>query len=261
MKKVIFYTTDNLKLTGLWHLPHKPANKVVILAHGITTDKDDAGSFINLYKFLIKNGYAVFRFDFRGSGESEGKSMDMTVAGEIADLSAAVDLVQKAGFKKTFLLAASFGGSIAAFYTASHINFLDGLCLWNPVLNYKHTFIKPTLPWIIDKVGHMRAEIAKQGWTTLGSRKFVIGRQLWNEWKKLKPYQYLNKIKIPTRIIHADTDTYVPFSDSKKYVYNLLKGDLITVKNGEHGFHGEEDGQMEAHQATLEFFDKLASHS
>jgi alpha/beta superfamily hydrolase len=258
MKKVTFNTTDNLILTGVFDFPEKniDKNKIIILAHGITVDKNEGGVFVSLSNFLTKNGYTTFRFDFRGSGESEGNSVDMTIKGEVDDLNSAINYIKSEGYTEVALLAASFGGSIASFYAAEKQSNLKALCLWNPVLNYDHTFVTPTVPWIIDKVGHMVTEIKKQGWTTLGSRKFVIGKNLWNEFLELEPYKKLKQILIPTIIIHAREDSYVPYSDSEEYISLLKNGKLITIENGEHGFHGKENGEETAQRETLKFFKK-----
>ena len=66
MKKVQIETADGMKLAGVWHIPSKPTKKAIILAHGITVDKDEDGVFVNLANKLCGMGYAVLRFDFRG---------------------------------------------------------------------------------------------------------------------------------------------------------------------------------------------------
>lgn len=59
---------------------------------------------------------------------------------------------------------------------------------------------------------------------------------------------------IPTIIIHGTNDKYVPYEDAKKYVNNLKKGKLITLKNGEHGFQDRIEDKVKAKQETLKFF-------
>lgn len=255
--KVFFYSKDGLRLVGIWNIPKSNTLKAIILVHGITVDKDEDGIFIELAELLKENGYAVFRFDFRGHGESEGRSVDMTIAGELLDLDAAVMEVKSKGYKKIGLLAASFGGSIAALYVAQNQEKIRCLCLWNPCLNYDHCFLNPFLPWLRNKIGSMRKDFKEKGWTTLGSRKFKIGKQLFDEMEQLFPYKVVSKINIPTIIIHGDQDTYVPYKDSKKYLKYLKEGELVTIKGGEHGFHDIKKHTETANQATLTFFKKF----
>jgi hypothetical protein len=149
---------------------------------------------------------------------------------------AAAEVLSKR-FNNIGLLGASFGGSIAALYASKWQEKLKCLCLWNPVLNYNHTFLNPTLPWIRNRKEHMKKEVEEKGWTTLGSGKFILGKPLFEEMAELYPYEALSKIKIPTVIIHGTSDTKVPFRDSKEYVSFLPFGRLIPIDGAEHGFH------------------------
>lgn len=254
MGKIFFKSDNGLKLCGVWHVPTKPANKSIVMAHGITVDKDENGAFIQLADELCQAGFAVLRFDFSGHGESEGKSVDMTITRERRDLEAAIDEAKK-NYSEIGLLGASFGGgtSVLFFNVARNQNKLKCLCLWNPVLNYDHTFLNPTLPWIRERKTHMVKEIQEKGWTTLGSNNFVIGKPLFEEMAILKPYEALKEITIPTVIIHGDKDSKVSYEDSKEYVNYLNNGSLITIKGAEHGFH-ELSATTQANKETIRFF-------
>lgn len=255
MKKIFFRSIDGLSLCAVWHVPKEKTSKAIILAHGITVDKDENGLFARLADSLERNGYAVFRFDFRGHGESGGKSIDMTIDGEVLDLEASLREVKSKGYSEIGLLGASFGGGVSALYVSEHQESIKCLCLWNPVLNYDHTFLNPTVPWIKDKREYMMKEIQEKGWTTLGSRKFVIGKALFDDMAKLYPFMVLKNITIPTVIIHGTKDTKVPYEDSKEYVTSLKKGTFITFDGAEHGFHDNEEADK-AIEATIKFFQK-----
>lgn len=251
MNKVAFISQNGLKLTGIWHLPSNPTTKAVVLAHGITVDKDESGIFVELAEKLAEDGYGVFRFDFRGHGESEGKPEDMTLSGEINDLTSAVEHVKQKGFKDVGLVGASFGGGIAALYASKNQDKLKALCLWNPCLDYDHCFLNPTLPWLVERKGHMRKEIESRGWTTVGSRKYKIGKNLWEEMGRYTPFEGIRQIRIPLAVLHAKNDSYVPYEDSKNYVQGV--GELITISGGGHGFH-DKPFDKEAIGVTRSFF-------
>lgn len=254
MNKIFFKSTDGTKLCGVWHLPKAPTNKAIILAHGITADKDESGVFIDLAELLKDNGFAVFRFDFRGSGESGGKSVDLTIQGEIVDITAAINKVKSSGYTQIGLLGASFGGGASILYSSKQQEQIKCLCLWNPVLNYDHCFLHATTDWVKDKVGHMRQDFEEKGWTTLGSAKFVIGKQLFAEMENLFPYKELKKITIPIVILHGTKDKHVPYEDSKEYIKG--NGEFVTIVGASHGFHEKGRIQNEAFNNTLEFFRK-----
>lgn len=252
MKKITFPSLDGTKLCGVWHILANKTQKAIVLAHGITADKDESGTFIELAELLKDNGFAVFRFDFRGSGESGGKSVDMTIKGEMDDLAGAVDEVKKKGYAHIGLLGASFGGAVAILYSSKHQGELKCLCLWNPVLDYDHCFLNAITDWVKDKVGHMRKDFEEKGWTTLGSAKFAIGKQLFDEMEKLYPYLELKKIKIPVVILHGTEDKHVPYEDSKQYSEGVAE--LVTITGASHGFHEKGRIQQEAFRSTLAFF-------
>jgi uncharacterized protein len=256
MEKVFFKTSDNLTLCGIWQVPQKETKKAIVLAHGITVTKDEEGIFPELSQMLVEKGYAVFRFDFRGHGESEGKSVDMTITGELDDIAAAVTEVTKRGYEELGLLGASFGGGIASLYAENYQTLLRALCLWNPCLNYEHALINPTLSWISERNEARKEEIETQGWTTIGSRRFVIGKPLYEEMYKTFPYQALSHIIIPTAIFHGTEDTYVPYEDSVEYANSLLNGEFYSIENGKHGFQEPKEQRQEVLQKTVAFFTK-----
>ena len=255
MKKVFFNSKDGTKLCGVWHLPFIKTSKAIVFVHGITVDKNESyDGFVKLADFLCENGFACFRFDFRGAGESEGKSVDMTIQGELEDLSSAVDMVASQGYVSTGLLGVSFGGGISTLYAVQNQSKLKCICLCSPVLNYEHCFLHPYLPWIKDKIGQMRVDFEEKGWSELGSRKMRIGEQLFKEMGKVFPYEEIKKIKIPLTIIHGTKDTYVPYEDSKEYINGV--GNLVTIKEGGHGLGNNIDEQKQIFDAIKYFFNK-----
>ena len=60
MQKIFFKSKDGLKLCGVWHFLDKPTTKAVVLAHGMTVDKNENGIFVELAELLKKNNFAVF---------------------------------------------------------------------------------------------------------------------------------------------------------------------------------------------------------
>lgn len=259
MQKVFFKNRSRLKLCGIWHLPKNKTNKAIILAHGLTVDKEEQGIFEPLANRLKENGYAVFRFDFSGFGESDGNSIDMTLTTEINDLTASINEVKENGFNKIGLLGASFGGGIVPLLPQNVLNQLSALCLWNPSLNYYHILLDPIVPHYIPFKKIWEKDLKEKGYTRMGSAKVKIGKKLFDEMRILKPYEALKKIIVPTIIVHSIKDTYVPYEDSKKYVKYLMNGELITIENLGHGFQEEDPENYKTNIPiikTVEFFTK-----
>ncbi len=253
---MFFENKDGLKLCGILSLPEKETNKCIVLCHGITVDKNESGNvFKKLSDLLVKEGLATFRFDFRGHGESEGSSLDLTVTDEVRDLESAMEFLKKRGFDEFGILAASFAGGPVALFVGKHPDNIRAIIFWNSIIDYD-SLLKPKLPWPKKYFGKEAMEkLERDGYIEIGRREFKIGKPLIEELKKLKPWEKLLNVKIPTLFIHGDADTYVPYDDSVKYS-KMLGAKLVTIENGEHGLVEPEEFEK-ASKAAIEFFKKF----
>jgi hypothetical protein len=259
MQKVFFKNKSGLRLCGIWHFPKIKTGKAIILALGLNVDKDEEGIFKPLSERLVNNGYAVFRFDFRGHGESEGNSVDMTVAGEVEDLDVAIDEVVLNNYRTVGLLGGSLGGPVSVYSTLNKPDDIKALCLWNPALNFDTAFLNPVTSHLKDKIIQIRKDFEEKGFTIMGRNKKTIGKQFFEEMKNLYPFEELKKISVPTIIVHSKADTYVPYNDSVEYVRLLPNGELITLEGIGHGFQEENEEDYKTSEAiakTVEFFKK-----
>ncbi|OGH28218.1 MAG: hypothetical protein A3E12_00595 [Candidatus Levybacteria bacterium RIFCSPHIGHO2_12_FULL_39_9] len=254
-EKVFFDTSDGLKLCGILSTPKQKTDKCIILCHGIgNVDKEEDGVFTQLAKKLTDVGFAVFRFDFRGQGESEGKSIDMTITKEMEDLESAIKFLQEKEYREFGILGASFGGGAVSLFTSKHSELVKALVLWNAGIDYSSK-ITPVTPWgkkYFGKPAFDRAE--KFGFTEIGSKGFNVGKNLMDEIKILEPWKGLVGINNPILFIHGDKDSYIPYSDSVKYSKLFKNAKLITIEGGEHGFHDNSKHAEQADKATAEFF-------
>lgn len=256
-EKIYFWTSDKIKLCGILTRPDVQTNKCLILCHGITVDKNEGGIFSGLAQKLADTGFAFFRFDFRGHGESQGYPTEVTIAGEINDIEAAFEYLKGKGFTKFGIISASFAGGPVSFFISKHPEHVKALILWNSLIDYDSHIQGAGTIWRRKYWGKPALERAKKfGFTQIGSRKFKVGLPLIEEVYTLKPWKELLKVEIPTLFIHGDKDTYVPYQDSVKYSQMVKNGGLITVKGAEHGFHDRPEDAETADKATIEFFAK-----
>ncbi|MBW2969693.1 lysophospholipase [Candidatus Woesearchaeota archaeon] len=250
MEEKVYFNSDGLKLCGI--LNRQETDKCIILCHGITVDKEEDGIFTNLSEKLAQKGYAVFRFDFRAHGESEGDSKNLTITGEKKDLEAAYALLQKQGYKQFGILAASFAGGAASLFAAEHPE-IKALVLWNALVDYDSA-LNPTLSWPRKNFGpEAQKKLETQGYMEIGSSKYKVGPKLIEEMRQIKPWQELKKTKIPMLFVHGDKDTYIPYEDSVKYA-KMLKAKIEIIKDAEHGFHDNKKQEKQADKATIQFF-------
>ena len=233
-------TEDNFELDTILNNLHSPNG--IIFVHGMTVDKNDEGIFFRAEKKLNKIGFSTLRFDFRAHGKSQGDSVkDFTISGEIKDLEAVVDYFENKGVKNIGLGGASFGGSISALYAGKHSNKIKALFLANPCLNYEKCFLNPTTVWARKYFKNIFERIDKDGFVEIGSQKFQLGRQLFEEMKNYNPCDELDKFKYPLFIVHGNEDSKISYCDVITCFNSLSNKDkeLKIINGSEHGFHNE----------------------
>lgn len=173
---VSFHNAEE-KLAGILTTPTEGRrHPIVVMFHGFTGQKDelsivntDEAIFSRTARMLAEKGIASLRFDFRGSGESDGAWEDTTFESQISDAYAALDYIAEipgVRANKIGVIGYSQGGLVAA--AIAHDRRIDSVALWNPVANpyitystiltpasiaeglalpNKNVALKMTLPW------------------------------------------------------------------------------------------------------------------
>ena len=126
-QEVDFQNTDeNIKLSGTLIAPKTNYDKIVIIVPG--SGRDTRYAHFVLAEELLKNGIAVYRFDERGIGKSEGE-FDTSATSLTDDLTFAILELRRLDFTKFHqigVLGHSLGGiaSIGAYEKNPNIDFL-----------------------------------------------------------------------------------------------------------------------------------------
>src|SRR5712664_4264179 len=114
-------TLDELHLAGTLVTPDGTTDRVVVLVHGGGVTREEGGFFTRLAEGLADADVASLRFDLRAHGASEGRQEDLTLAGIVNDIRAAVDhLAFLTGIGPVTLIGASFGGGVSAFFASRY---------------------------------------------------------------------------------------------------------------------------------------------
>ena len=110
-ENVFFKTGDGIELNG-WFFPantHSPrAHLAVLVCHG---NGGNISHRLALYRALLETGVAVFAFDYRGYGRSQGRPGE---EGTYLDAQAAYQWLTKEGFADIIVFGESLGGGIAS---------------------------------------------------------------------------------------------------------------------------------------------------
>ena len=250
-------TKDDFELDISYHNTDK-AKGIIVFTHGITVDKDNEGIFVRADKKLQTFGFSTLRFDFRGHGQSRGESeKDVTISNELRDLGAIIDFVRKDRYVWIGLAGASFGGSIAALFAGQHPQLIQKLFLANPVLDYEKGFLRPTTPWAKEHFENAFERIDREGFITIGSRQFKVGRKLFEEMSSYHPSEALKTYMNPLFIVHGDKDNKVAFQDTFACFQNLPNKQKYfeKIEGSEHGFH-EEPFETQVTKIIVNFFTK-----
>lgn len=244
-----------MKLKATLALATSKTRSLAVLVHGITTDRNEDGFYTEMARLLSNAGTSSLRFDLRGHGQSEGTYETLTLTGVMNDICAAVREIRnqlKAEINlPLMLIAASFGGGLAAYWCSENQEEVSKLVLLNPLLDYAKRMLYSKPIW--DGKGLTTDGVRmlnEKGW--LPHFEFRMGRALINELIYIRPYEKMSSIKIPVLTIHGDHDSSVPFETAKKYALPNDKCEFFAVEGAEHGFMSLSDEIGDSPQ-TLRF--------
>ena len=123
--KAISIYANQLYLSGALHLPEGAQHRkvpLIVLLHGFVGSKvGEHRLFVKAARYFTEIGYAVFRFDFSGCGESDGDYADVTVTKQLSEVQAVLDYVSKlpeVDANNIILIGHSLGGAVASLTAA-----------------------------------------------------------------------------------------------------------------------------------------------
>jgi acylglycerol lipase len=129
-----FIGTGGVRLFEQSWRPNADARAVLVLIHGL---KDHSSRYAEVATQLAHNGIAVFAFDLRGHGRSEGDRQWVDKFDDyLEDLGIFVDSVRKQEpAKPLFLFGHSMGGAIVTLYTLTREPYVQGIILSGPAIH------------------------------------------------------------------------------------------------------------------------------
>jgi len=238
VRKVEFLSGGQ-KIKGVLYL-HKKA-PLIIMCHGFTGNKDSK-LFKFLSDFFYKNGYSVFRFDFRGSGESEGEFTG--VNDEVDDLEQAYKFAKKYG-RKIILLGHSLGGGIIALSKIKS----KAVIMINPAFSAEFaafSFLRRVIPffWIqkIFKKIHIFTdrtfeEIEAVGRLASRSFRFRLGEEAIDE-ANILSVRAIKNVHSPLFLVHGTKDKTIHMTSTKQAYYLAHKPkEFFPIEGADHHLH------------------------
>lgn len=141
-ERPFFFPSDGYRLFGMMHVPRGEPRGGILLCHGFTGHHIESQRlFVQAARHMQAAGFAVLRFDYRGSGDSDGEFREGTPATHVDDADAAWRILAEADGvrdKKTGVLGFSLGGYVAA-CLAGRVPAIVTAALWAAVADPRAT--------------------------------------------------------------------------------------------------------------------------
>lgn len=215
-------------LRGLYTKAENP-KAIVVMFHGFTGHCNEHGfMFKELAELMAKVNVSSLRFDFMGSGMSDGHFEEMTFFTELEDAKTIVDYaISIKGDLPLYVLGYSMGGAVAGNISAIYKEKIDKLILISPA-------------------GHM-AESAKRhvyddnlkkyNDDTVDMGGYLMGKAFADTFIDYDLYQGIENFKGQALIVHGELDKAVPISYGIRYKEKYPNAQMVIVPGGDHGYN------------------------
>lgn len=233
-KKLEFPGHSGDLLSARLDFPEKgEAKSYVLFAHCFTCSKN-LKAVGNIARALNEEGFAVFRFDFTGLGESEGDFANTNFSSNIDDLIAASHFLSEKYRAPDILVGHSLGGA-AVLQAAHEIDSCKALATIAAPSNPEHVKknFKPKLDEIEEKG---EAEV------TLAGRSFLIKKQFLDDLDRTNMTNRISNLGRALVIFHSPIDNTVGIDNAGEiFVQAKHPKSFISLDNADHLLSNEED--------------------
>lgn len=236
MKQLKIETAKKLKLESFIY-SEQNHDTAIIMCHGFSGSSSGI-LFPQIAEELAKK-YLVCRFDFRGSGSSEGEYYNSSISVELEDLDFVVKYIKKRySPKNIILLGHSFGCAITFLYAAD--NKIDAMVSLSGEGDLEKA-IKYEFSETQMKDFNEKNEAYYENWSHDG-RLDLLGKQFLNDMIKYSTVDAAKKINCPVLFIHGTNDVVIPHIATEE-MFELVRGEkkLILMPQTDHMYNGYTD--------------------
>ena len=265
------------KNLGLYYqcwLPDKSPRAILLVVNGMA---EHSGRYTNLVNRFVPKGYAIYGYDHRGHGKSDGLRCYVDRFSDyVSDLKTFFDIVRgQHGDAKIFLVGHSMGGTIATAYAVQYQQELAGLLLSGASLKMGSS----VSPALIAMAGILSVLLPKMGATVLdasaisrdqavvdayvndplvyrGKIRARTGAELIKTMKELAAQ--MPEINLPILIMHGTADQ-LGNAEGSQMLYELVGSRDKTLKLYD-GFYHEIFNEPEREQVFADMETWLAAH-
>jgi putative redox protein len=212
MKTKVEFPSQGQTLAGLLETPDQAVRAYVLFAHCFTCGKDIAAAS-RISRFLVQHGFAVFRFDFTGLGNSDGDFANTNFSSNTEDLISAAHFLQQNYQAPELLIGHSLGGAAVLAMAAQLPEVKADVTIAAPfeASHVLHNFN-----------AHLETiETDGQAKVSLGPREFTVKKQFLDDLRSQTTdhIKHLNKALL---VLHSPLDLTVDITDAEK-IYKAAK--------------------------------------
>lgn len=206
MERFHAFTSGQSKIAAVWHESSRHDAPIVIFHHGFGGTKVESHRmFVKCARQLAEKGFDSFRFDFFGSGDSDGSLTDATLSQWIQNSRDAVSYVKSKGKKKICLLGFSMGGFVAA-AAAGKPAHPFALILWAPIFHPLKRILREK---------KLITQARATGTADYGGE--LVGVTLVEDAARFKIPEIFQGYANPVCILHGSQDESAPPAEAKQF--------------------------------------------
>lgn len=254
-REPIVLMNEGQKIFGVIHRPlTEKKTPAVTICHGLAGNKTGRYRlYVVLAKHLVQAGFTVLRLDYRGSGDSEGDFLDMTLDTAVSDAVKGLEFIandSSVDASRIGIAGRSFGGAVAL-KAANRFRSVKSIALWAPMFSGEQ-WMDLFAEALHEKTDNQRREeLMRINGQTMGSAflQQFFNMSLDDDIKAIE--------KIPLLHIHGEMDSVVVIAHADRY-YNFRKNAegetrFFRLPGADHDFSRSED-QRKAIAETTEWF-------
>lgn len=254
LEACVFQNSKGQNLVGIMHhAAGSGLRPAVVVAHGFAGNKlGGSRRFVEFARYAAEQGLSVFRFDFAGSGDSDGDLIDLTLDQEMDDLRAAIDavLAMEGVDPERVGLVGHCMGATTVIRGAARDERICKTVAWAPFTDLDDTMTRLLGE---DVVCFLRD--GEESDFLYNEQLFTAGPAILESARDVNMYDEVARVKSPLLVIHGTEDSTVPLAEVEKLMEHAKNtpGDkhLMILEGAHHSFpyHKEELFEM-----TLDFF-------
>jgi uncharacterized protein len=255
LEAFVFQNKRGQNLVGVMHHGEGEGSRpCLIVCHGFAGTKiGGSRRFVEFARYAVKHNLSVFRFDFAGSGDSDGDLVDLTLDRELEDLQAAIDLVATidgVDLKRIGLVGHCLGGVTVIRESARNSQVYKTVA-WAPF-----TDLSGTVQRLVGEDAFSILQESDEAEFLYHGELMQCGPKILKQSSELDMFKEVAQVNQPLLIIHGTEDVTVPLQEVKQLVEQVQMTSenppkLQIIEGAHHSFPFH---QKELFELTVEWF-------